>query len=86
MGRCKFKDSWLEDVRFRSWLSSVANPHHRVFKVLNFIEGGIKKSLKFDMLKPADTLYEDSQNVCVPPELLRKGDNVDSETDRWRPN
>ena len=59
MGRCKFKDSWLEDVRFRSWLASVANPHHRVFLVLNFIQGGIKKvlkSLKFDLLKPADTL------------------------------
>ena len=26
MGRCKFKDSWLDDVRFRSWLASVANP------------------------------------------------------------
>ena len=34
-------------------------PHHRGFKVLNFIQGGIKKvlkSLKFDLLKPADTL------------------------------
>ncbi|KAK0152787.1 S100P-binding protein [Merluccius polli] len=26
MGKCRFKDTWLEDVRFPSWLASVANP------------------------------------------------------------
>ena len=74
MGRCKFKDSWLEDVRFRSWFASVANPHHRVFLVLNFIQGGIKKvlkSLKFDLLKPADTLEEQEVTATSPQFVLR---------------
>ncbi|CAK6970621.1 uncharacterized protein LOC125904009 [Scomber scombrus] len=59
MGKCKFIESWLDDVRFRNWLTSVANPQGQKRKAAEDHIADLKKK-KQTLLEVCGSLEKDA--------------------------